>query len=112
MKFINLRTMEWYIKRLWVLNNHAFIYITTIVLAVVSASSIHSVMIEQSPIAYISVSNITLNFILLLGFWGYFTEWYAKKKKWGKKKSMVFWAVSTLIVFVLFRLCGMETIFG
>jgi hypothetical protein len=69
-------------------------------------------MITQSPVARVGISNVTLNFIFLLGMWGYFTEWYAKKKKWTKRKSIIFYIVATLIFFTLLKFAGMETIFG
>lgn len=83
-----------------------------IVLTAVCYLPARDTMNAFAPYWYILVSNVTLNFVIFLGIWGYFTEWYAKKKQWGKRKSMLFWLITTLMLFVLLRLGGMETIFG
>jgi Ni/Fe-hydrogenase subunit HybB-like protein len=107
-----LKNIAWYIKKLWVSNNHLPTYIIGIILTGISIVIINKIMITQSPIAYIRVSNITLNFILFLGIWGFFTEWYAKKRKWNKWKSIIFYIIATSILFIMLRFFGMDTIFG
>lgn len=77
--------------------------------AVYIASTITS---KQSPVAVMQVGMITLNFVFMLGLWGYFTQKFAEKKKWGKRKSMIFYVTSTLILFVVLRVAGAKTIFG
>lgn len=72
----------------------------------------HRLMVTQSPVAWIWDSQVTLNFIIALGMWGYFTEWYARKRHWDAKRWALFWVIGTSFVFACLRILGMETRIG
>lgn len=59
---------------------------------------------------YIIESNITLNFILLLFFCGWFTD--KATKHMSRRKAWTIFVIQLVVVIVLFRLLGFQTIFG
>lgn len=97
------------------LSEQSKIYLAYAVVACTSLVAIfvmNDLFIDQNSFNYVHNSAVTLNFILALGMWGWFTEWLAKKRKWTKRKQIIFYVVATSIVFVFLRIAGMQTRFG
>jgi hypothetical protein len=109
---MSLKLMDNTINKLSVLNKLKIIYALVGIGSLISVFAIRSTIIAQDAVSKVNFSQVTLNLVIMFGFWGYFTEWYAKKKKWGKKKSAIFYVIGTLAFFTLLRVAGLKTIFG
>jgi hypothetical protein len=109
---MSLKRLALTIKKLSPSNKRMLYYTALIAVAIFGYQYMVKDMTNQSPIAWVLKSNITLNLILLVFGWGVVSDNLAKDKKWGKTKSWVVFLIGLFVIMVTLRLAGMSTIFG
>jgi len=87
------------------------IYIGLSLLAIFAVPLAHHWMIIQQAIAWIHISQVTLNFAIFLLIYGYGVDSIAKRKKFKGVKWIMFWFVAMAILMVVLHYGGMRTIF-
>ena len=100
---IALITRKW-----WALNSTAVM----LVLTLAAIYPTYKVLTNQSPIAVVSLNQVTLNLVILWGVWGWYSDALGKKKEWSSRKSWTICIIGMVIIMVALRLGGMESAFG
>lgn len=109
---MNLQTTARSIKKLF--QSSSFWYPFGILSVLASLPIMVRTMSNQSPIAMVNASPITLNMVILWGAWGFLSDAIGNKRGWGKNslKTWGLFLVGLAIIFGVMRLSGIETRWG
>ena len=105
---MNLRSIALITRKWLALNSTAVM----LVLTLAAIYPTYKVLTNQSPIAVVSLNQVTLNLVILWGLWGWYSEALGKQKQWSKRKSWTVFVIGMVLIMVALRLGGMESAFG